>query len=70
MYFVRVDSTETTILLESFSPDYGSSAAAWAHTADKGRVFCFTPGHREEVLSNPAYRAVLTRGLRWAAGTK
>ncbi len=70
MYFVRVDSAETTVLLESWSPDYGSSAAAWAHQAGKGRVFCFTPGHRQEVLSHPSYRAVLTHGLHWLAGMK
>ena len=68
MYFVRVDSAQTTVLMESYSPDYGSSAAAWAHQAGRGRVFCFTPGHRDEVLSDPAYRTVLGRGLRWAAG--
>jgi type 1 glutamine amidotransferase len=54
MYFVRVDSSQTTRLLEVFSPDYGSSAAAWAHTFGSGKVFCFTPGHRAEVLSDPA----------------
>jgi type 1 glutamine amidotransferase len=67
MYFVRVDSGQTTILMESWSPDYGSSAAAWAHQIGKGRVFCFTPGHRDEVLASPAYLAVLRNGLRWAA---
>ena len=70
MYFVRVDSADTTVLMESWSSDYGSSAAAWAHPAGKGRVFCFTPGHREEVISNPSYRAVLGRGVSWAAGMK
>ena len=70
MYFVRVDSAQTMILMESFSPDYGSSAAAWAHQLGKGRVFCFTPGHRDEVLSSPAYRALLKNGLRWAAGVR
>jgi type 1 glutamine amidotransferase len=68
MYFVRVDSTETTILMESWSRDYGSSAAAWAHQIGKGRVFCFTPGHREEVLAGAAYLTVLKNGIRWAAG--
>jgi type 1 glutamine amidotransferase len=68
MYFVRVDSVRTTILMESVSPDYGSSAAAWAHHLGRGRVFCFTPGHRDEVLSHPGYRGILKRGLRWAAG--
>lgn len=69
MYFVRVDSAQTTVLMETYSPDYGSSAAAWAHQAGGGRVFCFTPGHRDEVLSDPAYRVVLGRGIRWAART-
>jgi type 1 glutamine amidotransferase len=68
MYFVRVDSTETSRLLEVASPDYGSSTAAWAHPFGKGRVFCFTPGHRDEVLADPAYRTFLARGIQWALG--
>lgn len=66
MYFVRVDSAETTCLLEVFSPEYGSSTAAWAHACGAGRVFCFTPGHRREVLEDPAYLRFLARGIRWA----
>jgi hypothetical protein len=66
MYFVHVDSARTTKLLELFHPDYGSSCAAWAHEAGRGRVFCFTPGHTEEVLNDPGYRTALETGLRWA----
>jgi type 1 glutamine amidotransferase len=66
MYFVHVDSQDTTRLLESSAPDYGSSTAAWAHECGAGRVFCFTPGHRTEVLEDPAYRWFLARGIRWA----
>lgn len=65
MYFVRVDSANTEILLRIYSPDYGSSAAAWRHRAGAGGVFCFTPGHTAEVMANPAYRAVVTGGLKW-----
>ncbi len=68
MYFVRVDSKETSVLMKTYAADYGSSAALWAHQAGQGRVFCFTPGHREEVFSSPGYRSVLARGLRWLAG--
>jgi hypothetical protein len=68
MYFVRVDSAETARLLEAVSPDYGSSTAAWAHSLGAGRVFCFTPGHRDEVLADPAYRQFLARGIQWALG--
>jgi len=68
MYFVRVDSGSTTRLLETYSPDYGSSTAAWAHGCGAGRVFCFTPGHRTEVLQDPAYRGFLAQGIRWVQG--
>jgi type 1 glutamine amidotransferase len=70
MYFVRVDSARTTRLLELANPDYGTSCAAWAHTVETGRVFCFTPGHTAEVLGNPGYRRFLERGMRWALGLK
>jgi type 1 glutamine amidotransferase len=65
MYFVHVDSAETTRLLESSSPDYGSSTTAWAHACGAGRVFCFTPGHRTEVLEDPAYLRFLAKGIQW-----
>ena len=68
MYFVRVNSTETTRLLEVAASDYGTSTAAWAHACGKGRVFCFTPGHRSEVLADPAYLRFLARGIQWALG--
>jgi type 1 glutamine amidotransferase len=41
-------------LLELSQADYGA-CAAWAHEAGKGRVFCFTPGHTDEVLNDPGY---------------
>jgi hypothetical protein len=63
--FVRVDSADTTRLLESSAPDYGSSTTARAHACVAGRVFCFTPGHRAEVLADPAYRRFLTNGIQW-----
>ncbi|HET6451383.1 MAG TPA: ThuA domain-containing protein [Spirochaetia bacterium] len=66
MYFVHVEASRTTRLLEVVHPDYGSSCAAWAHETGRGRVFCFTPGHTVEVLGSPGYRATLETGLRWA----
>ncbi|MGO9307650.1 MAG: ThuA domain-containing protein [Spirochaetia bacterium] len=66
MYFVRVDSARTTRLLEVAHVDYGTSCAAWAHEAGKGRVFCFTPGHTGEVLNDSGYVRLLDNGLRWA----
>jgi len=65
MYFVQVDSASTEVLLRTYSPDYGSSAAAWRHRRGKGGVFCFTPGHTAAVQSDPAYRRVVLGGLKW-----
>ncbi len=67
MYFVRVDSARTARLLEVYSPDYGTSTAAWAHEQGAGRVFCFTPGHTDEVLADPGYRRFLRLGIQWIA---
>ena len=66
MYFVHVLSSRTTRLLEVVHPDYGTSCAAWAHEAGRGRVFCFTPGHTTGVLKDPGYTGFLDRGLHWA----
>jgi type 1 glutamine amidotransferase len=66
MYFVRVDSSRTTRLVELAHADYGTSCAAWAHEVGRGRVFCFTPGHTAEVLNDPGCTRLLDQGLRWA----
>ena len=68
MYFVWVDSADTEILLESGSPDYGSSPAAWRHSYGKGKVFCFTPGHNEEVIADPWFGKILDLGIGWLMG--
>lgn len=43
-------------------------APSMAHTFGAGRVFCFTPGHRDEVLADCTYRQFLVRGIQWALG--
>lgn len=65
MYFVFVDAKHTEILLRTYSADYGSSAAAWRHTQGKGRVFCYTLGHRPEVLNRLEHRSLVLSALTW-----
>jgi type 1 glutamine amidotransferase len=65
MYFVFVDSANTEVILRTWSPDYGSSAAAWRHRVGSGRVFCYTVGHNPAVLANEAHRAVIRGGFGW-----
>jgi len=66
MYFTYVDTSRTTALLDLWSDRYGGSRAAWAHQAGAGRVFCFTPGHGREVLSDERIAHMLFRGIRWS----
>ncbi|PWJ55216.1 hypothetical protein SAMN06264364_104139 [Quadrisphaera granulorum] len=41
--------------------------AVWTRAWGEGRVFVATPGHRVEVLQDPNVRAIVERGLLWAA---
>jgi type 1 glutamine amidotransferase len=41
--------------------------AVWTRQWGDGRVFVATPGHRVEVLEDPNVRAIVERGLLWAA---
>lgn len=44
-----------------------TSPAVWTRQWGSGRVFVSTPGHRVEVLQDPAVRTIIERGLLWAA---
>jgi hypothetical protein len=44
-----------------------TSPAVWTRQWGSGRIFVSTPGHRVEVLENPAVRTIIERGLLWAA---
>ncbi|HEY3284997.1 MAG TPA: ThuA domain-containing protein [Armatimonadota bacterium] len=45
-----------------------SYPATWARMHGKGRVFCCSMGHREDVWTNPIFESVLMGGLSWAFG--
>jgi type 1 glutamine amidotransferase len=40
---------------------------AWTRECDSSRVFCFASGHDQQTWSNPNFREVLRRGVRWVA---
>lgn len=44
-----------------------TSPAIWTRRWGRGRVFVCTPGHRVDVLEQPAVRTLVERGLLWAA---
>lgn len=44
-----------------------TSPAIWTRNWGSGRVFVCTPGHQLDIVSEPHVRAVIERGLLWAA---
>jgi len=45
-----------------------SPKVAWTKTYGKSRVVCIQLGHDNNVYSNPSYRRIVVRAIRWAAG--
>ena len=41
---------------------------AWVHRYRNSRVFYLVLGHDHRAYENPAYRTLVARGIRWAAG--
>lgn len=46
-----------------------TSPAVWTRDWGRGRVFVATPGHSLDVLQDPNVRAIVERGMLWAART-
>jgi type 1 glutamine amidotransferase len=44
-----------------------TSPAIWTRQWGKGRIFVSTPGHRVDIVRDPNVRAIIERGLLWAA---
>ena len=44
-----------------------TSPAIWTRQWGRGRIFVSTPGHRVEIVTRPAVRTIIERGLLWAA---
>ncbi|TVQ27666.1 MAG: hypothetical protein EA382_03200 [Spirochaetaceae bacterium] len=65
MYFVRVDVEHTTVLMDATHPQYGRTAAAWAHPHGQGKVVAYTPGHTDAVLKNAGFRRTVGSAVRW-----
>ncbi|MBB5081775.1 ThuA domain-containing protein [Nonomuraea endophytica] len=48
--------------------DMGDHPITWCHTRGSGRAFYTGLGHTQESYSDPAFRALLLGGIRYAAG--
>ena len=58
---LRIDPTDT---------DHPESMKiiGWTRERPGGRTFCFQSGHDDQTWTNPTFRTVLERGVKWAVG--
>ncbi len=61
---VEMDEAETSVYLESHSPQNGRAVQGWAHAYGKGKVAVLVPGHSREVLEHPMVKRSVANGAR------
>jgi hypothetical protein len=52
-YEVEMDEGQTSVFLESRSPEHGRAAQGWAHPYGKGKVAILIPGHNTATINHP-----------------
>ena len=58
-----------TPLAQSFSVESKKTyPVIWTNTHGKARVFVTSLGHNTEMIANPVYLDIVTRGLLWTVG--
>jgi hypothetical protein len=64
-YEVEMDESQTSVFMESRSPEHGRRAQGWAHSYGQGKVAVFIPGHSAPVSSHPMVRLTVQNILEW-----
>ncbi len=64
-YQVEMDERQTSVFLESHSPEHGRAPQAWAHGYGKGRVAIFIPGHNSATISHPMVQRSIQNITDW-----
>lgn len=64
-YQLEMDETQTSVYLESHSPQHGRAPQGWAHPYGEGKVAAFIPGHSREVLAHPMVKRCLENVIDW-----
>jgi type 1 glutamine amidotransferase len=62
---VEMDEAQTTVFLESHSPEHGRAVQGWAHPYGQGKVVVLIPGHDRRVLEHPMTRRCLENAFDW-----
>ncbi len=65
--YVMKDAGEGNQVLLTVDHTNSMKTIAWVRNYKAARVFCCESGHDDRTWSNPNFRTVLTRGIKWAA---
>ncbi|MCL6545213.1 MAG: ThuA domain-containing protein [Bryobacteraceae bacterium] len=64
-YEVEMDENQTSVFLESTSPEHGRHAQGWAHSYSKGKVAVLIPGHSVATINHPMIQRCIQNCLDW-----
>lgn len=64
-YEVEMDESQTSVFIESHSPEHGRAAQGWAHTYGKGKVAVFIPGHFPATIAHPMVQRSIENITNW-----
>jgi hypothetical protein len=64
-YQVEMDESQTSVFMESRSPEHGRAAQGWAHPYGKGKVAVFIPGHSPATITHPMVQRCVQNITEW-----
>jgi len=67
-YELEMDESQTSVFIESHSPQHGRHAQGWAHTYGQGKIAVFIPGHSAPVIAHPMVRRCVQNITDWLVG--
>jgi uncharacterized protein len=67
-YVVDMDENQTSVFLESHSPENGRAPQGWAHTFGDGKVAVLIPGHKMDTITHPMIGNLIENILDWLVG--
>jgi hypothetical protein len=64
-YEVEMDESQTSVFLESRSPEHGRAPQGWAHAYGKGKVAVLIPGHSVATINHPMVQRCVQNITDW-----
>jgi hypothetical protein len=64
-YELEMDEAQTSVFMESRSPEHGRHPQGWAHSYGQGKVAVFIPGHSAPVISHPMVQRSIQNIIDW-----